>query len=221
MPPEILKRPPTGMIELERKAHQREHDQRQADHQRQRRPGTPAPAGRSPPAACAPRYRRRLRRSTPTIKAPCTKPKPGKQDRVGQEQPAIVEIDAAGEDDAFAEAGQRLEHGVVPEQQLQQQRDIADGLDVTGGDLGHQPVAGQPRYADDETEDGGEHDAEAGHQQRIEQADPEGAAVSRGLRVEVDQRLADIEAGIVEPEAEAGGDMRACRIFSMALLAAP
>ena len=32
-------------------------------------------------------------------------------------------------------SGQRLEHGVVPEQQLQQQRQISDGLDVAAGNL--------------------------------------------------------------------------------------
>src|SRR5450759_4108850 len=44
------------------------------------------------------------------------------EDRLRDEQSAIVEKDAARDDDTFPELRQRLEHGVVPEQQLQQQR---------------------------------------------------------------------------------------------------
>ena len=57
----------------------------------------------------------------------------------------------------------------------------------------------------------------AGDQQRVEQADPEGAAIGRGRDRIVDQRLADVEAGGVVPEAEARGDMRALPDCSMAL----
>src|SRR5665647_2097516 len=116
--------------------------------------------------------------------------------------------------DRIAVAGfrQGLEHGVVPEQQLQQQRQIADQLDIAGRHLGHQPVARQPRDADRKAEHGGEYNAEAAHQQGIEQADPEGAAIARAARRIFDQRLADVEAGIGVPESEAGRDPRARQI---------
>ena len=133
-------------------------------------------------------------------------------DRVRQEQAAIVEHDTARNLDAVAHLRQRLEHGIVPEQQLQQQRDVPDGLDVTGRGLRHQPVRRQSGDADNETENGSKDDAETRDQQRIKQPDPEGAAVSRGLRAVGDQRLADIEAGGVEPEAEAGRDLGALQI---------
>ena len=61
-------------------------------------------------------------------------------------------------------------------------------------------------------ENGREYDAESGDQQRVEQTDPEGAAVGRTARRIFDQRLADVEAGGLVPEAEAGGDLRPCEI---------
>ena len=52
--------------------------------------------------------------------------------RLGQYEAAIVEETVERKVVALARFRQRLEHGVVPEQQLQQQRNVADGLDVTG-----------------------------------------------------------------------------------------
>ena len=52
----------------------------------------------------------------------------------------------------------------------------------------------------------------ADDQQRVEQADEEGAAVGRAGGGERDQRLADVEAGGVLEEAEAGGDLRAPQV---------
>ena len=136
----------------------------------------------------------------------------GPELRLRQEQAAVVEEDAAGNRDAVAHLRQRLEHGVVPEQQLQQQRHVADRLDVAGGELAPRSQFFDSRAMPiDEAEDGREHDAEAGDQQRVEQADPEGAAIGRGLRRIGDQRLADVEAGGLVPEAEAGGDVGALR----------
>ena len=151
--------------------------------------------------------------ATPMPKRGQHRAETGKELRLRQEQAAIVEEDAARNDDAVAHFGQRLEHGVVPEKELQQQRDVADGLDIAAGEFRHQPILRQPRDADDEADDGGEDDAEPGHQQRIEQPDPEGAAIGRGLRVEGDQRLADVEAGGGVPEAEAGGDVGAVEMI--------
>ena len=131
--------------------------------------------------------------------------------RLRQEQAAVVEKAAARNGDALADAGQRLEHGVVPEQQLQQQRQVADDLDVAAGELRHEPVLRQPRDADDEAEDGRQHNADGGDQQRVEKADPERAAVGRGGRI-LDQRLGDVEARGVVPEAEARGDLGAGEI---------
>ena len=97
-------------------------------------------------------------------------------------QPAHVEEcrRRAARGSAAARAG--AQHGEVPDEQLQQQRHVAHDLDVDGGEPRDQPVRRQARDADDEAEHGGEHDAEGGHQQRIEQADQERAAVGRSWR---------------------------------------
>ena len=99
----------------------------------------------------------------------------------------------------------------VPEQQLQQQRDVAEDLDIDRGDLADEPVRRQPRDADEEAEDGREDDAEDGDVEGVQQADDEGAAVG-GIRAVGDERGQDLEAGAVLEEAEAGGDVGALQI---------
>ena len=56
-----------------------------------------------------------------------------------------------------------------------------------------------------EADDGGEEDAQNRHQQGVEQADDEDAAVGVALGV-VDQRLQDAEAGGTVPEVKTRGD---------------
>jgi hypothetical protein len=69
-------------------------------------------------------------------------------------QPAIVEERDAENADRLARAGQGGDHAEVPEQHEEQQRDVAHRLDVSAGDRGEEPVARQPRDADDEAERG-------------------------------------------------------------------
>ena len=83
------------------------------------------------------------------------------------------------------------------------------------GDFRNQPVLRKPRDADEKTERGREHDAEAGDEQRVEQADDKGAAIGRGLAVG-DQRLRNAETGGPVQEAETGRDM-ACRQIAQLL----
>ncbi len=54
---------------------------------------------------------------------------------------AIVDIGAAGQGDRLAHLRQRLEHGEVPEQELQQHRHVADDLDIGAHQLGDEPVS--------------------------------------------------------------------------------
>ena len=115
-------------------------------------------------------------------------------------------------------SGSDFEHRVVPEQNLQQERHVADQFDVTAGEPRHEPIARQPRNADDKTEHGREYDAETGDQQRVEQADPERAAECRRARRIGDQRLADIEAGGIVPEAETARRYGLARRFCAALI---
>ena len=121
--------------------------------------------------------------------------------RPRQEQPAIIEEAAGRKRDAAVQFRQRLENRVVPEQNLQQERHVADQFDVAAGELGDQPIARQPGDADDKAEHGREHDGDTGDQKRIEKSDPEGAAECRGAGGIIDQRLADVEARRIVPEA--------------------
>ena len=53
-----------------------------------------------------------------------------------------------------------------PEEDLHQERDVADRLDVDRGDLVDDPVARQASNADQRPEDGGDDDAGDGDPQR-------------------------------------------------------
>ena len=128
--------------------------------------------------------------------------------RPRQEQAAIIENAAARKRHAAAQLRQRFEHRVVPEIKLQEQRHVADQLDIETGQRRDQPITRQPRDADNEADNRRQHDGDGGDEKRVEKADPEGAAERRGARRISDQRLADVEAGGIVPEAEAGSDMR-------------
>ena len=78
---------------------------------------------------------------------------------------------------------------------MQKQRNIADQLHIDLRDLGDDPIRRQASDADDEAEDGREHDADARDQKRVQEADEEGAAIGRALLGgEGDQMLVDVEA---------------------------
>ena len=222
MPPRMLKRPALGIVERRPESPDSASTASGSTiDQAERRPRAPAPAGRS--RICRrlrPDRDRRSRRRCRAASAISAQRDARLEHRLRQEQAAVVEEAAARNGKALAHAGQRLEHGVVPEQQLQQQRHVADDLDIEAGHPRHQPVLRQPRDADQKAEDGREHDAERRDQQRVEQADPERAAIGRGRRI-VDQRLADVEAGGVVPEAEAGGDLGARQIVGGVVDRAP
>ena len=104
----------------------------------------------------------------PTSNAISAPPNPSLKIGVGTKQTTIVEKDAPTDRNTVANVRQRFKHRVVPEQQLQQQRQIANDFYVTARNFCQQPVARKPRYADDEAENSRKHDADPGHQQRIE-----------------------------------------------------
>ena len=157
--------------------------------------------------------RRTMAARTPARNAASTAPKPEANSGRGRNRPRLLRSPPPGSATLPQDFRQRFEHGVVPEQKLQQQRHVADQLDIAGGEPRHQPVARQPRNADGKAEHGREHDADRGDQQRIEEADPERAAEGRGACRIGDQRLADVEAGRIVPEAEAGGDVGAREVM--------
>jgi hypothetical protein len=97
---------------------------------------------------------------------------------------------------------QRGEDGLVPEQDLEQRRQIADQFYIAAGNPRQQPVRRQPAERDGKANDGGEEDADNGHDQRIQQADEEYANVAVRPRIG-NQALVDVKACIVLQEAEA------------------
>ena len=108
--------------------------------------------------------------------------------------------------DRLARAREGLADQLVEQEQPEQQRHVAEGLDVPFADLGEQPVVRQPADADQRAEDGRHDDAEHGHLQRVQQADPDGAGVGAGRRIG-DHRVADLEAGLALEIVEAAGDL--------------
>src|SRR5205807_1571262 len=57
-----------------------------------------------------------------------------------QEEAAVVEEERIEEDDALARAGQRAEDREIPEEDEEQQRDVADELDEGAAERGEEPV---------------------------------------------------------------------------------
>ena len=105
---------------------------------------------------CAQRRTRRSRRCRRPGR-PGTIQKPGC--RIGRRH-----VQAAGVEEeklqieklqALPHAGKRRQHAEVPEDDLGQQRDVADDVDIDRRQLRDEPIARQPGDADDEAEDGG------------------------------------------------------------------
>ena len=97
------------------------------------------------------------------------------------------------------------EHREIPEQDLQQRRNVAENFHIHRRQFGNDPVLRQPRHADDETEDRCQNHADHCHQQGVEQTDDEdtGIAVRFGV---IDQVLSDAESGTALQKAETGGN---------------
>ena len=165
-------------------------------------------AGRMPVACCrrlAWRFHRAVA-TRPAMKASRAQVWAGCQSSSGSFMPRLQRKARVPRCQACFGRGQALEDG-VPEQQLQQQRDVAQGFDVEGGQLGEQPVVRQAADADQGAEDGGQDDADDGDLQGVQDADQQGGAVGVHGGVVGDQRLADGDAGGAAEEAEAGGDV--------------
>ena len=91
-----------------------------------------------------------------------------------QHQPAVGKKDAVDRFPAPARRRKAL-HQHVPEQQLQQQRNVAQHFDIDRRQPRQQPVRRQPRNADQRAEHGRKHDADHRDPQRVDDADEEGA----------------------------------------------
>ena len=106
---------------------------------------------------------------------------------------------------------QKPEHGEIPDEDLQEQRDVAQRLDVDGGDPRDDPVGRKPRDSDRKSDDRREDNPEDRDEQRVEQADQIDAAVARRLSVG-NERLVDLEAGGVFQDAEAETDALGAKV---------
>ena len=111
----------------------------------------------------------------------------------------------------LARAGKGLADQLVEEEQPQQQRHVAEGLDVPGADPRQQPVVRQAPDAEQRAQHRGHEDAEHRDLQRVEHADQDGAAVGAGRRVG-DHGVADLEARFAFEIVEAAGDLLALQV---------
>src|SRR2546423_5384798 len=115
-------------------------------------------------------------------------------DRLRNHQAAIGKKEAAENRNALPRVRQRGEHGQIPEQNLEQQRQVADQFDIAAGNARQQPVRRQSAERDQKSEQRGKEDADDRHQQRVEQTDQEYAGIGVGPGIG-NQALADVKAG--------------------------
>ena len=166
-------------------------------------------AGRMPVSAWR-RAARRLRASVPTMpttRASSTQAWAAVQSIMGSLMPRLDRKDRPGSGLKEARGAGRFWRIEVPEQQLQEDGDVADDLDVDRGELGDEPVAGQAGDAEQGAPDRGEDHADDCDLEGVEQADEEGDAVGADGGGVVDQVFADGDGGDLVEEAEAGGDV--------------
>ncbi len=121
---------------------------------------------------------------------------------------AIADEDTRQRPPGLARRWRALAQKGPPEQQLQRERDVAEGLDIDQRQLGDQPVARQPGDAYHGAENRRQHDPENGDVERVDQTDKKGAGISVGRRVG-DQRLADRKRCLATQKTEPGGDVLA------------
>ncbi len=126
-------------------------------------------------------------------------------DRPGNHKAAVREKEAAEQRDALAGIGQGRKHGEIPEQDLEQQRQVAYQLDVASRDARQQPVRRQPAQRNHKSDHGRKENADDRDQERVEQTHKEHASirVRSGIR---DQVLADVETRRVLQEPQTGRD---------------
>ena len=159
-PPTKLKPFSLGNSKVSGSPASEEDDERQADEDRQADPGT---VGNGLPVASRRRRAQAASAITATIAtaiAAGTSANAGTEDRSRQEEAAIAEVGAEGQRAALPRTGQDREHRPVPEEKLQQHRDVAEGLDIDRREFGDQPVPRQARDADQEADDRGKNNAE-------------------------------------------------------------
>ena len=128
------------------------------------------------------------------------------EDRARHEDAAVVDENLPEQRETLARSRQGPEHREVPEQDLEQERQVADQFHIAAGEPRQQPIGREPRDPDKKPQHRGKHDADGGDQQRVEQTDEEDPPVGILLTV-WNERLADTEPGGVVEKAKAAGDL--------------
>ena len=125
-------------------------------------------------------------RGAPTARpAPTPTTRAGRRQRLAQApdrhrvgQAAVAEEEQAEERLRLRRrSGSTSDQQQVPHQQLQQDRHVAEQLDVAVAQAAHQRVVREAADAQQRAQDGRQHDADDGHAQRVEHADQEGHPV--------------------------------------------
>jgi len=118
----------------------------------------------------------------------------------------VAEVDPRAGTDRLSGRRQGLIKKGVPEEKLEEDRDVLHHLDVNGCQPGHEPVGGKARYPDDGAQDKGDDDADEGHLQRVQSSHQQSAAVS--IRGGIgDEGFTDFKGGFFLKERKAGGDV--------------
>ena len=107
--------------------------------------------------------------------------------------------------DALRYLREQLEDAEVPEEELDQQWNVAENLDVHHRDPAHQPVGGYAADTQEGAEDGSQDDTQDGYLERIQYPDAESIKKAVGLLI-LDDRLRNREAGLLLQEVEAQGE---------------
>ena len=94
--------------------------------------------------------------------------------RAGKIKPLVIKKNPRAEVQAFAQGRQRGEEdGDIPEEDPEQQGDVAKKFNIGGGEFCHQPVGRQAQDSEQEAEQGGADDAEEAHQDGVLHPDDE------------------------------------------------
>ena len=116
------------------------------------------------------------------------------ENRGGEVEPALVKESDVEQVETLARPRQRTQHREIPVEQLQQQRNVAHDLDVSGRHARDELIAREPREPDDKAEQRGEEDRDRGQHGGVEQRDHEHVEVAGGF-AEIDELLGNLKPG--------------------------
>jgi hypothetical protein len=131
----------------------------------------------------------------------------GVRRRDRNEKAAIGQVPAGKKLDRLTRCGRVLGNQRIDEEKLDQQRHVADELDVARGKLCQQPVARKAREADERAQHRRGDDADQGDAQRVRNADRQRLQIGIGCAVREERGLADRKARLPAKECKAARDL--------------